>query len=142
VTLADILKRLREATEGSHTLDEELAVALGLVPTGPEWKKTAVGTWHKNLRLDESGARYDACFQPGRYTDSLDAAIALVERMLPDRESIKLLEDAGRWFCEIRVYVPCHFVKFTAGEEGCPAPTLALLIALLEALSDKGEPKP
>ena len=149
MTYADILKRLREATGADREIDVAI-YRMGL-PADDFTIRILDGTFNDvhDVQLGHGGVSYrtgsggsGGAFPIPHYTASLDAAITLVEKMLPDRESIKLLEDAGRWFCEIRVYVPCHVVKFTAGEEGCPTPALALLIALLEALSDKGEPKP
>lgn len=76
---------------------------------------------------------------------SIDAAVALVEKLLPDREHIKLLEDAGAWFAVIGVFSTeggAHVENFCSnGGAAMDTPALALCAALLRALISAEEGK-
>jgi hypothetical protein len=62
--MTDLIKRLEEAEEGSADLDREVERALGVIPVGVRED----GTWGLKQRP---------------WTTSLDAALALAERVLP-----------------------------------------------------------
>jgi hypothetical protein len=62
--MTDLIKRLEEAEEGSADLDREVERALGVIPMGVRED----GTWGQKQRP---------------WTTSLDAALALAERVLP-----------------------------------------------------------
>jgi hypothetical protein len=138
--LAELRARVDALTGEDRDVDLALALALGLVPTGKEWKQTAPATWHKNLRLDWNGTRFDDCFQPAAYTASLDAAIALVEKVLPDTDYLGVFCDAGSWFAKIGIHDPSAASEWTYYKSNDGAamdtPALALLSAMLAALEN------
>jgi hypothetical protein len=82
--MTNLIKRLEEAEAGSRELDCEIAVLLdGFFTLPPMWEGGPIGYGY----TDKSGVR----ISPGhggdqlvrRYTTSLDAALALAERVLP-----------------------------------------------------------
>lgn len=132
-TMADLAELLEwvKANDGpNRTLDLAIAQALGQPwsckdnpPSEPggEW-------WPSQIRCD-------------RFTASLDAALALVERVLPEtvpapREDMPLwLPKIGRWFngqWEATLYRSTDGFK---AEASAPTRALALLAALLSALA-------
>lgn len=67
------------------------------------------------------------------FTSSLDAAIALVERMLPGWLIASLGQDDGKkWHAELRQGYRTSYS--TVALAGAPTPAIALLIATLKAL--------
>lgn len=114
--LRELEKRLEEATGPSQTLDRQINDTLGLPPIGYP-----------------------------RFTSSLDAAVALVERVLPGWEWERKCE-TNRWkfvrligpeFHKYEFMGPHnkHCTAWTFGE----TPPLALCLALIRALIAKGD---
>jgi hypothetical protein len=159
VTLADILKRLREATGADREIDAALYNALhkddfrpvafnALAQDDPEYFD--LSRYHDGWLVGKT-KRDIYAEDLEHYTASLDAAIALVERTLPgaewyvwnnahDQNNVKRGPGATLWHDSL---AELHDGTWSGGDAHLAAtPALALLIALLEALSDKGEPKP
>lgn len=134
--LPSLLSRL-EASEGAdRELDAELAVAFSgdpeawVVNPSPHSIFSAAPGWWR----DGSDKSHDA----PAYTTSVDAALALVERVLPGREWI--VEGGGGGSSTAVLLAP--FEDEGSGEAHTgrlKTPALALLAALLKALITKGE---
>lgn len=117
-TLSDLLERVRGATGPSRELDADLYRALGY-----EVRQSGDGFW----TWSQSGGS-DLRILP-KFTASLDAALALVERVLPGWEW-SVGSDQG---CAIAtVWTPHAGVDDL--DVGGPTPALAILAALLSAL--------
>lgn len=127
---AELLERLRVATEGDRDLDAEVAVALGHVI---KWKTA-------NYTMEQFPAIYwkaphpyaGMCEPCPAFTTSLDAAVALCERVLP----------GWHWSLhqsQIAQVCPCDeygsIIERLELEEFGRTPALALCIAILSALS-------
>lgn len=134
--MTDLIKRLEEAEAGSRELDCEIAVLLdGFFTLPPMWEGGPIGYGY----TDKSGARVS----PGHggdllvrcYTTSLDAALALAERVLPQGWTVEIKAGA-RPFNRAIVHP-----KYTMEnkQDRCPmglskgSPALALCIAILKA---------
>lgn len=111
-TLRDLEKRLEEATGPDRALGFKLSIAL----QAPKYDGTAE-QWFGN-KSDP--------------TRSIDAAIDLVERVLPDAE----------WFIEgpKPSVVTLHGVDVDEDLHVAASPALALCLALIRALIARGEP--
>lgn len=132
-----ILDRLRSAETGSRELDVE--IWFELVEPRYLWAKDREGYWSVN----RAGTVMTPIWQsdtPLRhapdYTTSIDAALALVDKMLPD----------GRWRvekCAVPFLHPGCAYWASAGLAGeqeatyAATPALAILTALLTALAAK-----
>ncbi len=140
-SLTDLIERVEGATEGDRETDCELwALHHGLTL---EWQGTTlvageegVVGWIDPGRLARNFYTNRAKTGPGSipaYTASLDAALALCERVLP-----------GLWWnvgvCSADPLT--YSADFSDGtEEPGPTPALALILAMLKALQAK-EPTP
>jgi hypothetical protein len=73
------------------------------------------------------------------YTASIDAAVALVEKMLPERDFIDVFYDCGSWFAVVGIHDAKHDWRKWHSNDGAAmdSPALALLAALLRALIAK-----
>jgi len=80
-----ILSRLRSAESGNRELDGDIALALGQVDAeAVNWTRREDGwLWYRFVEPDD----FDTWEAPP-YTTSIDAALALVERMLPDANCV------------------------------------------------------
>jgi hypothetical protein len=134
----EIIKRLREAKGPSKTLDADIAEATGTVP--PRYYRN-VGYCDGSFGHDE---RSGICWIAKDYTASIDAALALVEKLLPGWHwtvtSDKREGVAGAW-----IWLERRFPEDTAEdipmlrnyEAEAPTAPLAILIALFTALQSK-----
>lgn len=109
---ADIIERLEKATGPDDDLDLDII----------------------NL-IDPPVARYSAMHQP--LTSSLDAAIALVERMLPG--CIWTIEQDACWLRTMRGDDVKEHQGFLTGRDGKCTP-IAILIAMFCALETEAQP--
>lgn len=114
MSLDELLRHIEAATGPDRSLDGEIAHAFGETVHG-------VG-------------------MPLRYTASLDCALALVERCLPEANALGVEKELGGW----NAYVALNFVPrghWLHEASAKPTPALALLSALLRALlsQEKGE---
>ena len=73
-----------------------------------------------------------------KFTASLDAALALVERALPDADFIDVFRDADLWFARIAFTERGGVTKFDSGG-GRDTAALALLAALLKATPEQSD---
>ena len=76
--MTDLITRLEEAAEGSRELDREMALATGVLLTG----------------IKENG---EWGVKEGRWTQSLDAALALAERLDPGNGWERLYSGLMNW---------------------------------------------
>jgi len=126
-----ILNRLRSAESGSRELDGDIALALGQVDAeAVNWTRREDGwLWYRFVEPDD----FDTWEAPP-YTTSIDAALALVERMLPDALYDLHKHYGGQWAAS--VLRENHKRPYF---EANSAP-LAILTALFSALEAKDTP--
>ena len=89
-SLQELKGRLERATEGSRELDAEIMVALRRVP-GPltTWNKLVPqdgcianrGGYPGTVYCENASSQW---YEPPLYTTSIDAAVSLIERVLPE----------------------------------------------------------
>lgn len=132
--LADLLARVEAAEGPDREIDLDLILALGLGPSGDGWER-------RRGKYDQGGRpelRQNLAPQPGPwpifcarpYTASLDAALALVKRVLGDVKVRVTTYRKGGGRAEILADGERYDI---ANEQGaCPA--LAVVAALLKAL--------
>lgn len=137
---ADIIERLGNAEDFDRDLDRDI----GLTLMG--WRYEDVEGFGQMIYIPDENAYYPD--HPGSLTPSItasiDAAIALVKRLLPGWRVENLCEwenetlrNRGAWTCDLREN---GHEFFSGGRGKCPhaqTPALALLIALLRALEAK-----
>jgi len=116
--LTALLERVRSATGPNRELDGYIAILLNDPLSSFEI-------------LGRRGWAYP------EYTASVDAALALVERMLPGADPICLAGEAGRWWASIDT-----FDGVGEDAEWFRSAPLAILAALLSALIDKAKSPP
>jgi len=145
--LLDLKQQIETADKGAQELDERIHAALrsddnwwqcivkgrALVAEGKD--EAVIEDERGNRMMAGSWAR--GCCVPA-YTASLDAALALVERLLPGwLPYVEKLRD-DRWFAGIRVDETAYVGSRSAF---AATPALALLSALLSALTAKEQGK-
>lgn len=109
---ASLITRLAEAAEGSRELDREMALATGVLLTG----------------IKENG---EWGVKEGRWTQSIDAALALAERVLPEADVLSLIKTPHGWAATAkRQYRRGHWIE---NGEHPSSPALALCLAVLKA---------
>lgn len=147
--LSELLSRV-EGAEGAdrdldwtmaQAFDQDLAGRVLITYEGSKAACIANGLWPKR-----KGACWrDALFSVPHYTASLDAAVGLVEKMLPEMNVSVTRHSDGRGACEMWVWVSNLFDDTRALNEanghesrhqnvGAATPALALIAALLKAL--------
>jgi hypothetical protein len=119
--LTELRERLEKATGPDRALDVEIVVALGLTDSCPFWL-------HRFNRTT-----------PMRLTGSVDDALALVERMLPER-ALEILLQA---ICDIGMFgmltVPLWRESAASKDVSrLPRAILLALVTALEAQRDTG----
>ena len=134
--LTSLIEKLEKAERPDRELDCQIAVAVdGFYELPPKWDEGPVGYGY----IDAEGTP----IHPGhggdqlvrRYTSSIDAAVSLAERVLPNLSKIQPETYVGGEFhhCEIET------------EEGdfeahnCPNPAIAICLATLRALQSRGD---
>lgn len=121
--MAELIERLEKATGPDRELDEAIwcATEPAIVPLIPHWTKSQ----RENLTP--------------RFTDSLDAAVALVERCLPGWKKQIFESYSGTWIARVssprRETFSTDYMRERA-PDGSPNGSIALLLALLRALSE------
>ncbi len=96
-TLRSILARLEAATGPDRELDAEIAIALLDAPKLASGKKVR----RTDLRASKEGYvhhKADLCYSANHYTASIDAAVALIERVLPGAEWSAARNSNGEYF--------------------------------------------
>jgi len=137
--LGDLVERLEKAEGGSRELDAEIALLEGWTlqkmkgDRQPYWRKPGVTHWFSR--------EHDG---PPMYTTSIDAAVALAERLLPRWSGVV---DFGRDAPMRRADIYSHVKEMGEDEYGEPVeirdfswgeartPALALTAAVLRALA-------
>lgn len=121
----ELLARLEAASAGSREMDWRIAEAFSI----PEPWRVAIGIWPPFV----PGSRYDK--EIPSFTTSLDAALALAERVLPD-----LFWDlschaiiSGERQHHAEVFPEVATVEQPSFSGHAPTPALALCIAILKA---------
>ncbi|KQP53076.1 hypothetical protein [Methylobacterium sp. Leaf106] len=144
-TLRALLALVEEAKAGSRELDE--AIHGALLPDDPWWQAivegrrlvaagqedTKIDACNCNLRADSwaTGSRVHA------YTTSIDAALALVAKVLPDTVRPALVQlPWGHWRCSLRCV---ELGEWPASYYDAVTLPLAILAALLRALLQQSE---
>lgn len=149
-TIPDLISRMERAEGASRIFDAELTV---LFDVRPEWaigyghelfieRQAAHTVFEPVIRINSTGGKQSNGHPPlgfyERYTASLDAALSLVERVLPDAHFH--LESIGaprsRYEAAVLTWIgeDGPFIGF-GGVSSTPA--LALCIALLKAIQVK-----
>ena len=127
--LTDLIAKLEAATEGSHELNRALGLAIG------ELHLDAKGDLYR-IDRDDGGHTYggsgDETIITPRWTTSLDAIVALIERKLPGWWVQYLGQTQKGWATRIEQQ------GTSLGLFCSPTPALALCIALLSALQLQG----
>lgn len=139
----DLIAKLQGLSAPSREVDARIAVAVcksAALESSPEATKQGLYYFEEGSRADGDCEAFGLAVSP-RYTASLDAAVALCERVLPGWK--KHMWDAGVFGSILptaAVLEPDFVRKSIKGEpyikvdgEG-PTPAIALLIALLSAL--------
>lgn len=141
MTLQALLERVEAASGSDRDLDFDLEVACAPPAHAAHWQGQRVrvyegipadeyNTEHRDYRVKGSK---DANPAPA-YTASIDAAVALVEKMLPGANW-----RLSRWDKDdfnASIFVPQMFEA-----EGLKTPALALIAALLKALISQSNPE-
>lgn len=129
-----LLSRLSALTSGDREVDALIAVHFDIRPDwcanyGSLWMDKDAGLDEPVIRINTTGGRQSRGHPPmgnyDRFTSSLDAALALVERLKPGiRWTLGIGEDSGEPYATL----PGHDTAYAA------TPALALLKALLTAM--------
>jgi hypothetical protein len=126
--MTDLLTALQSAERGSRELDAKIAVyfgdrgAVSIVENDP---RTSIFSHQPGwCRNDEN-----VSIRAGDYTTSIDAALALVERVLPGWWPSVAQVGPGKWSADI--YDPSDTRSLSPTH--APIPPLALVIALVRA---------
>lgn len=136
--LGELIARVERSAWGDLNLDKEISDQL-VLPRMARYKKFD-GVWHINVRWTEEEedaepdwrqpSKWDEACIPHQYTDSVDSAILLVERLLPGYAwGVHVHKDGYRAHVTERTPIrpmPCFADHKT--------PALALCLALLRAL--------
>ena len=146
--IPQLIDRLEKAEKGSQELDARIILAL-LAPSDAFLEQSKInGRWCiydgydrvSRPRLWDGAPRYPDDRGPSQ---SIDAAIALAESVLPGWAWWASKIDAGSIESTARLWVPGD--RAESGEEGkefftqAKTPVLALCIAILKAVQAKGE---
>ena len=125
-SLSSLIERLEKASGPDREIDALIFVAVDARDPALRVARSTPLGWYVEAGDDEDRP----LLQP-EYTKSLDAALALCERALPDWD-IDLGKVGGEWFATV---LPQDGTDIDG--EQAPSPALALCLALLRALSQK-----
>jgi hypothetical protein len=144
--LEELIAALEKADGPIRELDCAIAVAIdGYYEIAPKCEGGPIGYGY----VEDGGKRY---VQPGQggdqlvrsYTASIDAALGLLERVLPgwrienlSEWDAEILRDQGPWMCDLVERRLEFFDRKSAKCSHAPTAALALCIATLRALSPK-----
>lgn len=127
-TVEDVIIRLEAASEGSRALDDDIAIAIG-------WERIPFGDAGLVWRAPDREIRAVSL----RYTESIDAALALVPEgwVFPMNNGIHQAIDEGQWYwgCALaQLGIAGHgWVSVDWRTTKPPTPALAVCIAALKA---------
>lgn len=131
--IGELLERVKAATGPDRKLDRAIGLSVGGLKSVEEFGMA--GNWWE--RFTEGGLTVG--LPP--YTASIDAALALVERVLPGWVVSDLSQNSRHagdpWGCELALYFGSEPSKNRSAFSGWDFPTapLAILTALLSALT-------
>lgn len=128
-TLVGLRAKVAALSGPDREVDGSIALALGLAPAG-SFRLQVIGDGG-----DFGTGPYDIWKSPS-YTASIDAAVALIERLLPVWRG---LLDIGDWAPSGGYMARLEGADGHASAEGA-TPALALLLALLDALIERAQP--
>lgn len=131
MTFPLLIERLEKATEGSRELDRRLATMAGWTVT-----ERIGGNRHFQPPTGWVGSNGPMCGPP-EFTTSLDAAIALSERVLPGWTWFMASGSAPEPYYEATLFGPDE--NATSGEQIAKSPALALCLAICRALALRDE---
>jgi hypothetical protein len=149
--LEELIAALESATGPSRWLDAKIdaAMRVGTVKMqsgGYEWAWNNFPVWahHKQAQgmcgVQHSNGDLGLIWDSLPFTSSIDAAVALVERVLPGWRienlcewDAEILRDQGPWMCDLVQRRLEFFDRQSAKCSHAPTAALALIIALLKA---------
>lgn len=112
-SIAALRERVEKAEGPDRKLGRQIAEALGSA-------------------TDHFSGEFDGC------TESLDAALALVERVLPDHSpGVGQNVHHKYWHAYVQRISERDAAPYFSGEADAPTPALALLAAMLKAMEEK-----
>jgi hypothetical protein len=132
--LTGLLARCEAATDFDRELDRAIGFAIDGWKTAEITRTTGVVSQmidiHGDLYPDHPGSMYPA------FTESIDAALALVERMLPGAQWGRDTEsgEIELWYMTVPQQ---HFREWMTASAKCSTVPLSILVALLKALQKK-----
>lgn len=139
MTLQSLLTRAQQATGASRAIDFELHILLVGAAVWPATDMRGRITNPHSKMSDYLGAYRevidadDQDFDFPRYTASVDAALGLVERVLPGWFVGNICQtDYGRWYATV-TRGPPSLATYHAQSKTVATPALALICALLSA---------
>lgn len=136
---AKLIERLEKAEAGSRELDCWIGYHADLLVDDMSWREKIdkFGIEHA-LNAATSYSNVWRTQLP-HYSTSIDAAVALVERLLPGWTIASIGQDDGkRWHAELRKGYRTSYS--TVALAGSPTPALALCLAALKALEARDKP--
>lgn len=124
-TLDELIARVEKATVGDRLIDADLY-------------RLELGVWA------DTSIQWNMCAD---YTASIDAALGLVERMLPGWMVVNLCEweadvlrARGAWLCCLKkIGTQDDFTAAKGKADHAPSAPLAIILALLQALRESSE---
>lgn len=122
--VSELVERLEGASAGGRELSGEVLLALGFKDISDF--RDARDTWSRTGRLDDA-------FHQGAVTTSLDAALALAKRVLPDHD-VQIMKGAK----EGALAAVSHYLSVGVDEATARTMPLALVSATLKALAVVG----
>ncbi|MDX3973243.1 hypothetical protein [Shinella sp.] len=142
--LSSLIESLEKATAPDRWLDAKIDAALRIGSEkmrqpGCEWAWTNFPTWaHHTHARGMCGVQHDngdlgLVWDSQPFSSSIDAAVALAERVLPGWTIASIGQDDRKgWHAELR---KGHATSYSTVElAGAPTPAIALLLATLRAL--------
>ncbi len=139
-TLQALADRVAKAIGPSRELEGEIAKAFGELPSSAWWMDRNVYGEVCDQWVTGGYGRYEF-HEPPEFTGSVDAALSLVERVLPGWTIASMSQqDDKTWFCELR---KGHLTSYSAvamsetayGKHRPANLPLAILSALLKAIA-------
>lgn len=131
--LKELIERVKAATGPDRELDSDLGFTLGWYANGYEFYAWA-----------EADGTFVESVNPKPFTASIDAALALTQRVLPGWTLARLSQDDHKlWYVELRQGHATSYGRVVIAPStihGLPLP-LAIILALLTALDQKEENK-
>jgi len=131
--LSELIERLEKATGPDREIDAWIGYHTDLMNDDMSWraKIDSFGIDHA-MRAATSGSNVWRVALPN-YTASLDATVALIERVLPGWCKQLFEQDDHTWHARVRSPEYRLVATDRDAHDGYPTPAIALLLALLRA---------